>query len=219
MNTDPASTANATVSDMAKLALALLGGGQFEGSRILGQASVDAMLSRQYGNHPDQPGYGFTFWEDRNFGVPGFSHGGSMTGFGSFLYLVPELDLGIYIAYNQESGSLAGGAINRLVGALIPGREGRALRGRVTSPDLARFVGTYADNVYNHGDPSRGWRRRPFELASTDDGALLFQGAPAYPVGPLAFQRDDGLLLTFRESDQGKITHLFVNQAVYERLP
>jgi CubicO group peptidase (beta-lactamase class C family) len=220
MNTDPASTVNATVTDMANFAIMLLNGGELDGNHILSEESVGAMLTQQYTNHPDQPGYGLTFWEDRNFGVPAFSHGGSMTGFGAYLYLVPDHDLGIYVAYNQESGNLAGALISRVIGALIPDREQPQLRGRLRpTPDLARFTGSYANNVYNHGDPSRGWRRRPFDLEIGEDGALIFEGAPAFAVGPLTFQRDDGLLLTFRENESGGITHLFVNQAVYEKLP
>jgi len=46
----------------------------------------------------------------------------------------------------------------------------------------------------------------------------MFDGAPARPVGLLAFERDDGLLLTFREDASGEITHLFVRQTVYEKL-
>jgi hypothetical protein len=49
-------------------------------------------------------------------------------------------------------------------------------------------------------------------------GRIVFDGAPAFPVGPLTFQREDGVLLTFRENRRGEITHFFVNQTVYERL-
>ncbi len=37
-------------------------------------------------------------------------------------------------------------------------------------------------------------------------------------MAPLVFQRDDGLLLAFRQGPDGAITHLLVNQTVYERL-
>lgn len=220
MNTDPASTVNATVADMANFAIMLLNGGRFRGRQVLSEASVRAMLSRQYGNHPDQPGYGYTFWEDWSQGVHGFSHGGSMTGFGSFLYLLPEHDLGVFIAYNQESGALASLALTRLMSALFPDRPPASpMRARLTRPvDLSRFAGTYASSIYHHGDPQTGWRRRPFEIAATGDSALMFRDAAAYPVGPLTFQRDDGLLLTFRENARGEIAFLFVNQAVYERI-
>ena len=220
MNTDPASTVNATVTDMANFAIMMLQGGEFRGRRVLGEASTRAMLTQQYTNHPDQPGYGYTFWEDRTFGVSAWSHGGSMTGYGSFLYLVPEHDLGVFIAYNQESGRLASAVLSKLLSALFPNKVAEPeLRERWTRPiNLSRFVGSYANSMYNHGDPSRGWRRRPFDLKQKD-GALVFQGAPAFAVGPLTFQREDGLLLSFEEHEAGGIRHLFVNQAVYEKLP
>jgi len=84
--------------------------------------------------------------------------------------------------------------------------------------DLSRFTGTYASNMYNHSDPEAGWRIRPIELKPGPQGGLVFDGQPAFPVGALSFQRDDGLLLTFKEDDQGAIIYMFVNQTVYERI-
>jgi hypothetical protein len=178
------------------------------------------MLTRQFTNHPDQPGYGYTLWEDRSHGVPAFSHGGSMTGFASFLYLVPEHDLGVFVAYNQESGSLAERAVSTIVAALLPGpREFPDLRERLgRHVDSAPFVGTYANSMHHHADPDTGWRRSPFRLEADEEGRLVFQGAPAFPVGELAFQREDGLLLTFLTGERGQVSHLVVNQTVYERL-
>ena len=71
--------------------------------------------------------------------------------------------------------------------------------------------------MYNHGDPTKGWRRRPFEVETTNDG-IIFGGAAAHPVGPLTFQREDGRLLTFEENERGEIVYMFVRQQVYERL-
>lgn len=71
--------------------------------------------------------------------------------------------------------------------------------------------------MHHHSDPTTGWRVQPFEIDMDDQGHLVFQGSPAFPVGPLSFQRDDGLLLTFHEDASGEITHLWVNQTVYER--
>jgi CubicO group peptidase (beta-lactamase class C family) len=219
MNTDPASTVNSTVTDMANLMIAMLEGGRFEDRQILSESSVDAMLTRQFTNHPDQPGYGFTLFEDDSYGVSAFSHGGSMTGFGAFLYLVPEHRLGVFIASNQESGSLAHVALATLTGAVFPGHAQRpALRERLPRSNVSRFAGRYANSMYHHTDPTRGWRIQPFALTVDAEGRLVFDGAPAFPVGPLTFQRDDGVLLTFRENSRGEITHFFVNQTVYERL-
>lgn len=219
MNTNPASTVNSTAVDMAHLALMLLGEGRFQGRRVLSEERAKAMLTRQYTNHPDQPGYSYTLFENQWNGITTFSHGGSMAGYAAMLYLVPEHELGIFISSNQESGALIDAVVSPLLAALLPGAVPSAKRSPYTGPvDLARFTGTYANNVYHHGDPTTGWQRQPFELEATDDGALMFDGSPARPVGQLAFERDDGLLLTFREDASGEITHLFVRQTVYEKL-
>jgi CubicO group peptidase (beta-lactamase class C family) len=220
MNTDPASTVNSTAADMAQFAIMLLEGGRHKGVQVLSQQSTRGMLSRQFTNHPDQPGYGFTFFEDRSFGVPGYSHGGSMAGYGSFLFLVPEHRLGIFVATNQESGAIAQPLITALVDALVPGHgPPNPIRPRFSGRvDVTKFVGRYANSMYHHTNPSTGWTPRPFELRADSLGRLIFDGQPAFPVGPLAFQRDDGVLLTFREDARGQVTYLFVNQSVFERL-
>ncbi len=219
MNTAPASTVNATVTDMANFAIMMLQDGQFKGRQILTPESAQAMLTQQHTNHPDHPGYGLTFIEDPSHGVPAFGHGGSMTGFGAYLYLVPELELGIYLSYNQESGVLPEAAISRLIAVLAPGRSSTPeLRPRYEQAvDLSRFAGTYANNMHHHTDPSTGWRRRPL-MVETNDLGVVFKGKQAYPVGPLDFQRDDGVLLSFRENSRGEITYLLINQTAYERI-
>jgi len=220
MNTAPASTVNAAAVDMANFARMLLGGGRFNGRQVLSERSVRAMMTQQFTNHPDQPGYGYTLFEDRSFGVPAFSHGGSMAGFGAFLYLVPAQRLGVFVASNQDSGVIGETATAAIVDALFPGHpSARAKRARLTTPvPLERFVGRYANSMYHHTDPSRGWRINPTELTADAEGRLVFAGVPAYPVGPLTFQRDDGVLLSFIENPNGEIARFVINQVVFERL-
>ncbi len=219
MNTAPASTVNATVTDMGNLLVMLLNGGRFGDKQVLSVEAVRAMLTRQFSNDPQQPGYGYTFWEDWSFGIPAFSHGGSMTGFGSFLYLVPEHRLGVFIAYNQESAALAEAAVSRLVKALFPESSPLTLRPTIAGDsDLARLAGTFANAIHNHQDPLRGWRRRSFEVQVSDSGGVVFEGVAARRVGPLAFQRPDGVLVTFREDAQHRVTYMFVGQTVFERI-
>lgn len=224
MNTAPASTVNSTAADMARLMTVLLNGGQVDGVRVLSESSVREMLTRQFTNHPDQPGYGYTFFEDPWRSVPRFSHGGSMSGYSAMLMLVPDYDIGIYVAYNQESDALVNTIMPALFESLLPGAQPLSLGERYAGDiDLARFAGLYADNVYHHGNPATGWRRRPTsmeveELPSGEE-VLVFQGMLLRPVGPLTFQREDGQLVSFRENEDGEISHMFVRQQVYEGLP
>jgi len=220
MNTAPASTVNSTVEDMSNFARMLLDGGRFNGRQVLSERSARAMLTRQFTNHPDQPGYGFTTFEDGTFGVPAFSHGGSMAGFGAFLYLVPDHRLGVFVATNQESSVIAQAAVSALVDAVFPGHPpARRLLPKAPAPtSLKRFVGRYANSMYHHTDPTRGWRPAPFELTADTQGRLVFNGAPAHAVGPLSFQREDGVLLSFIEDSTGVITRFVIGQQVFERL-
>lgn len=220
MNTAPASTVNATAPDMGNFVVMLLNGGQFEGRQVLSEESVRTMLTRQFTNDPEQPGFGITFWENRQFGVPAFSHGGSMTGFGALLYLIPAQNFGVFIAYNQESETLANAVVSLLVSALIPGSGANPLSRAPLAviSEVERFAGSYADAVYNHRNPYEGWWRRTVAVSVDDAGQLVFQQRSATQVGTMAFQRPYGSLLTFREDAQGQITHMFLNQTVYERI-
>jgi hypothetical protein len=138
------------------------------------------------------------------------------------LTLVPEHELGIFIAYNQESGALIEPVLDALFGALFPAARPEPLRDRYAGRlDLSRFSGTYANNVYHHGNPETGWRRRPVPVTVGEgdaSGAIVFDGAPAWPVAPLTFQREDGLLISFLEDGSGTLTHMVIGQAVYEKL-
>jgi hypothetical protein len=51
-----------------------------------------------------------------------------------------------------------------------------------------------------------------------DAGQIAFARQPATRVGPLAFQRPDGVLVAFRENAGKEITHMFVNQDAFERI-
>ena len=60
--------------------------------------------------------------------------------------------------------------------------------------------------------------RRRMELTDDENGDLLVSGKRCRPVERLILQRDDGMLLVFGENPDGRITHMMVQQSVYERL-
>lgn len=220
MNTDPASTANATAPEMGNFLIMLLNGGRYKGRQVLSDGAVRQMLTRQFSNDAEQPGYGYTFWEDRSFGIPAFSHGGSMTGYGALLSVIPEHRIGVFVAYNQESSRLGTAVVSALVTSLFPGSAASpVLRAAYTAnADISRFAGVYANAMHNHQNPDVGWRRRPFDVTVNETGQIIFQNQRATRIGPLAFQRPDGVLVTFRENPGKKITHMFMNQDAFERI-
>jgi len=70
-------------------------------------------------------------------------------------------EVGVLVACNQESGALVDAIRPALFESLFPGSQPLGLGERYAGEiDLARFAGVYSDNVYHHGDPATGWRRR-----------------------------------------------------------
>ncbi len=221
MNTAPASSVNSTVTDMARLMIALLEGGACDGARILSRESTGAMLATQFRNDPRLPGYGLILMEDRREGVAAMSHGGSMAGFGCFLYLVPSEHLGVFVACNQESATLADAVVPALTHAMLPQITHAAEQlPRRRGGGLARVTGSYTSAMCNHTRPEKGgWKATPVEVAASDNGAIVFQRKRAYPVGNLLFQREDGTLIVFQADENDHIVRMLVGRDVYERRP
>src|SRR5690606_24330892 len=114
LNQVPAGGAYATAPDLARFMLALLGGGELDGRRVLSDRSVAAMTSRQAGAHPALTGRG---------------HGGALCGAHAQSVRGPEEDLGFFVAVTGD-GSVGDGTV------LLDARY------RIVRESLAEFAGT-----------------------------------------------------------------------------
>jgi len=74
------------------------------------------MHERQHSFHSGVPGMTYGFMEALHGGRRALTHEGNMAGFGALLYLVPELDLGLFVAVNGGSDEC-----ESLVAAYRPG--------------------------------------------------------------------------------------------------
>jgi CubicO group peptidase (beta-lactamase class C family) len=112
----PAGSASATVSDMSRFMLAFLQDGELEGKRILEPSTINTMLGRQFSNDERLSGFGFGFYEMPFAGYRVWGHKGETDFFRTLLVLLPEKNLGIYVAYNAAGG---GAASHALVAAVL----------------------------------------------------------------------------------------------------
>jgi hypothetical protein len=85
--------------------LAYLGGGEHDGARILEPDTVAEMHRTQFTPHPELAGVGYGFFEHLAGERRGVQHGGSWVGASAHLYLLPEADLGMFVAFNHGPGS------------------------------------------------------------------------------------------------------------------
>jgi CubicO group peptidase (beta-lactamase class C family) len=105
----PAGLVYGTVADQANWLMANLNNGVFKGRRILSEATMNQMFTRQYdqfkgpienlwGN--DTAGFGLTWWTQQRDGDRWFAHSGSVPGYTAFLLGARDQKLGFAILTN-----------------------------------------------------------------------------------------------------------------------
>jgi CubicO group peptidase (beta-lactamase class C family) len=221
-NSVPAGVAVATVTDMSRLMLALLNGGELDGERVLAPERVAAMMDRQHTSAPRLAGTGYGMYEFPSNGPRLVGHDGDAPGTHARYTLVPEHDTGIYVVVNGD-GNLDDLAQSQVRDAVVeeflaeffdieavPDHSDQV---EPAQTPLADYAGTYRITRFAHNDPSAlvyaviGHTR----VSVTDDGSLLAAppGMPEQewiPDGGGLFRAADGSdLLAFLEED-GEIT-------------
>jgi CubicO group peptidase (beta-lactamase class C family) len=91
--------------DAASFMRAYLAGGKLDGARILDRSTVERMRSTLFRHAPSIPGNAYGFWESHRHGLRILQHGGDTQLFHTQLALVPERDLGVYVATNGLTGT------------------------------------------------------------------------------------------------------------------
>jgi len=217
----PAGSCSSTASDMSKFMLTLLNNGTFDGSRILENASVELMLSKQFTTHENLASiglgvYGFDVSDQHIIG-----HGGDTGFFHSRMILLPELSIGIFASYNNDGGSIARSLLfNEIIEEYFPypveanePMEGYKNRAR-------KFEGLYVSSRRVYSDKptvdERDYLRE--SLSITAEGGLLTVGGIGnvrfVEVEPNYFVESTGeyyLEIAFIEDNKGRITHFYAN--------
>lgn len=194
-NIAPAGAINSNAVDMAKWVRLMLGGGVFEGKRLLSEKSFNEFTTKQItvaGNTGYALGWGVTDWHGHNV----LTHSGGIDGFNSLVGVMPDQNLGFALLTNVSSspiGLTARDAVfNNLVGKPEP------VAG--TSPAAASSAGAASEA----GSYSAG--ALLIEVVMKD-GKLIAKvaGQPDYPlvsVGDRKYKLDDpapaGFFMTFR---------------------
>ncbi len=114
----PSSTLNSNVLDMTHYALAHLHRGKYKNVQLLSEASYNLLWTNSV-NLKDKPAVGLSWFLNEYKGLKTVSHGGSDTGFRSFLLLVPEKNISVMVACNYElcrSSDIAHAVLDLLLG-------------------------------------------------------------------------------------------------------
>lgn len=119
----PAGGAFSTAADMARYVQIELGKGLMpDGRRIVSEASITERRKRGVAVGEDQY-YGMGLFERTAWGVPVVTHGGTLQGYHSNFYVLPEAGIGAVILTNADPGAaLLGPFMRRLLEIVYDGK-------------------------------------------------------------------------------------------------
>ena len=229
-HTYPASDINSTATDMARFMIANLQYGAIDDKRILSEKASREMQATHFRNHPKISGWAYGFYEGVQNNLRFIEHGGSMDdGYSALMTLVPEKNVGIFVACNTETGGfgLAETIKKTFLNRYFPAPTKPEIPStKNPSPDtLKKFAGKYKGIIYCHScAPNTSYVPEPFEVEVTDDGMLSFLGGRWKQIEPMLFvlangERAGQVLFGFRENKQGEITFMFNDTyKVYEKV-
>ena len=230
-HTYPASDINSTATDMARFMIANLGYGAIGGKRILSERAAREMQKTHFRNNPKISGWAYGFYEGSLNNLRFIEHGGTMDdGYSALMTLVPEKNLGIFVACNTEAGgegigeSVKKAFFNRFFPTQV--KPDVPQTKNPSSDSLKKFAGKYRSIIYCHTCPASSgvYVPKPFEVKVTDDGMLSFLGGRWKQIEPMLFVLADGervgqVLFGFKENAKGEITFMFYDTYhVFERV-
>lgn len=223
LNIAPAAAISTTATDMTHFMNAYLQYGRYQDKRIIKEATAREMLQRQFTQHPMLPGIGYSFRERWVNNIRTWGHLGSLRGYSASLTLMPEKNIGIFIANNSFS-NLEGKFLNQFFDRYFP----------VTKPptyaktlplnqgQLDKITGDYRDIEY----PRNTFVKvtAPFKyinIKKAGNGNLIINTPHLFfvgktpdreivPIDKLLFRRPENNTFTaFGENKDGEIEYAF----------
>jgi CubicO group peptidase (beta-lactamase class C family) len=228
LNVSPAGGLLSTGADMAKFMIAHLQDGRFGEGRILSAESALEMQRRHFTNDPRLPGIAYGFFEEIRQRRRVLWHNGGWFGFASQLLLLPDERIGLFIAENSLEPGLYLEVTKRFLQHYFPTEEVEPTFVPFPAQNaVSRFIGHYRHKHYARRTLEKvGTLLDQAKVIDNGDGTFIFnfprhpEGPKRWrPVGPLLFEQIGGEeRMTFREDDQGRITHLLIGPSIFEKL-
>jgi CubicO group peptidase (beta-lactamase class C family) len=145
---EPEGSLSSTAADMARFMLAHLGGGSLDGGRILREDTLHRMHAPQPARHPDLGSMTLGFMQGKFNDLNVLFHGGSTMLFDTGLYLLPEVDTGLFITYSGASHLVHTTLLQSFLDRYYPSSFSPApAPAEGTAERSARFSGEYHQNM------------------------------------------------------------------------
>jgi len=222
-NVAPADVMLASGSDMAKFMLAHLANTD---TPLLSAEMKHRMQERAFSNHPRfKLGRTLGFLETEYNGRRALEHTGGQLGFTSHMLLIPEENLGIFIALNRRVGSMRAQVVNSFLNRYFSGNPIRTPVLQANGPYSApgTYAGLYLANDYPRKSVEKLAVLTGFfpnqQVKTSEDGKLLLNGDPMEVVGKDLFRHPRaGFMLAFQLDTNGRVTHMLIGNRAYEKI-
>lgn len=223
LNIAPAAAISTTATDMTHFMNAYLQYGRYQDKRILKEATVREMLTRQFTHHPLLPGTGYSFRERWVNNIRTWGHLGSLRGYSASLTLMPERNIGIFIANNSFTGltnQFLNQFFDRYFPVTKPPKYAKTLS--LNEEQIEKFTGNYRDVEYPRNTFAKV--TAPFKdinIKKADNGNLIINTPKLFfvskildkeliPIDKLLFRSPENNAFTaFAENSDGKIEFAF----------
>lgn len=199
-----------TGSDIAKFMMAYLNKGKLGDSRILKEETVKEMGKTHIAIHPKVPnmayGFEYSYQESYNGQYVIGKGGAAPRGFNSWMWLLPEQNVGAFIVYNK-SGNLREQLFKAFMDRYYPQQEKvKQTYLKPTQDQLRRFEGVYRDLRVNY---------LVTRIHATSDGQLVLEHLKgkqtAKQIDPLLFEDEHGSKIAFKANPDGTIAYMYSN--------
>ena len=219
---------NATATDIANFAIAHLQQGRFKSRRILNETTAQQMQQQQFSNDPRLPGMCWGFWEylHPSYGQRAIGHdGGVLSGYRSLFYLLPEYNLGFFVA-NNGCANLSGKLIAQFCARYLPAVEDfpNERSSLAEEKSLKRYQGSYRHDNYPRRtlDKINLLWSPPIRLQTTADGTLTAPFRSVYlqerEPSVLQIQGNPNNYVVARENNDNQITALLTLGSTLKKL-
>jgi CubicO group peptidase (beta-lactamase class C family) len=229
-NASPAGSIYTTAEDMAHFMIAHLQRGNYSRETVLSETTALAMQQQQFTHDERIPGVCYAFFERYENGHRLLLHGGAIFGYFSFVFLIPDQNLGFFFScntFNPGVGEMSWQILSAFLDRYFSERQPVDEPTEFSPEELEQVVGHYQTTRYaQHSLIKIAALMGQVEVEATPEGDLLMhmlmspQVAPWRRVGPLLFKQDlKDEYAAFRADEEGRITHLFMQNFAFERIP
>lgn len=228
----PAGALSSTATDMARFMIAHLQSGQLGDARILSEESAARMHRLQFGVHPSMSGMAISFGISTSHGRHILAHSGATMAFHAYMLLLPEEELGLFVAFNGP-----GAADKHVFKAFLDHYLPRSNTPAANPPEdfsirSARYTGTYRNNRLAFTRLEKALRFDELTIHGTGRDTLFLgdllsdpnnpdEGVELVEVEPnLFWNEDEGFYVAFSEDPSGEITgfHLAGSMPSFDRI-